>query len=310
MTNETLFAAIGDLDETIISEAETQLQFQMLAPKKAGLKAAAFALTFAACIALVIVSGMKWPTSNSPDTPSGKLPQLMSDPTAPSKITPTEPPVIEQRHHVTFLHAIGDGSQKKELMDNIKFPYHTLIRVRDISGVDDNDFSAVSAEEQKYIEDFFSQYPKRALNSWGRYWGKDVLITTLSAGSFILQFDDLSAVESVEISVTDMGYAHLAHRVEGYCCIANDFLNICLDEKGLQQAIQSSEGGLTMLWSISPQAASMIKDDPSLPLSVLQDTIKIQVCLKGGIIETCSIDMIVDDSGNVYAVYKGTTVTA
>ena len=310
MTNETLFAAIGDLDETIISETETQFRFQMLPPKKAGLKTAAFALAFAACIALVIIFGMKWTTSNPPDTPPGKLPQLMSDPTTPTKPTPTEPPVIEQRHHITFLHAIGDGSQKKELIENIRFPYRTLIRVRDISDIDDDEFSVVYAEEQKHIENFFNQYPKNALNSWGRYRSDDLLITTLSAGSFILQFDDPSAVESVEISVTDMGHVRLAHSVEGYCCIAGDFLSICLDQNGLQQAIHPSEGGLTMFWQISNQAASMIKENPSRPLSTLQDTITIQICLKDGIEETYHIDMIVDNNGSVYAVYKGTSVAA
>lgn len=310
MTNETLFAAIGDLDETIISESETQFQFQMLSPKKAGLKTAAFALAFAACIALVIISGMKWTASNPPDTPSEKLPQLMSGPTTPTKTTPTEPPVTEQKHYISLLHAIGDGSQKAELIEDVTLPYRTLIRVRDISNIDDDEFSIVSAEEQKYIEDFFSQFPEGALNSWGRYRGEDVLITTLSAGSFVLQFDDPSAVESVEISVTDMGYARLAHRVEDYCCIAGDFLNICLDQNGLQQAIQPSEGGLTMFWQISNQAASMIKEDPTLPLSALQDTITIRAHLKDGSKETCYIDMIVDDNGNVYAVYKGTTVAA
>ena len=103
------------------------------------------------------------------------------------------------------------------------------------------------------IENFFNQYPKNALNSWGRYRSDDLLITTLSAGSFILQFDDPSAVESVEISVTDMGHVRLAHSVEGYCCIAGDFLSICLDQNGLQQAIHPSEGGLTMFWQISQQ---------------------------------------------------------
>lgn len=310
MTNETIFAAIGDLDETIIAEVETQNQLGMMPSKKTGLRIAAFMLAGAACISLFLFFGIKWSASVLPNTPPGKLPQLMSDPTAPTKTTPTEPPVTEQKHYISLLHAIGDGSQKTELIEDVTLPYRTLIRVRDISNIEDEQLSVVLEEEQKYIESFFSHFPKRAFNSWGRYRGEDVLITTLSAGSFVLQFDDPSAVESVEISVTDMGYARLAHRVEGYCCIAGDFLNICLDQNGLQQAIQPSEGGLTMFWQISNQAASMIKEDHTLPLSTLQDTITIRVGLKDGREETCSIDMIVDDSGNVYAIYRGITATA
>lgn len=315
MTNEALFSAIGDLDETIIAEAETQHQLQMMKTKRTGIKAAAVALGCAACIGLILIGGMNHSTSDSPDTPSNHPSQLISIPTDPAETTPTEtvpakPPVAEQEHCITLLHAIGDGSQKTELIENVSFPYHTLIRTRDISGIDDEQFSAVLEEEQKFIDSFFSQYPKEALNCWGRHRGDDVLITTLSAGSFILQLDNPDEVESLEISVTDMGHMSLHQRVEDYWCVATNHHSIYLDEKGLEQAIQPSEQSLTMFWNMSNQAASMIKENPTLPLSSLHDTITIRLSLKDGSEETCSIDMIVDDSGNVYAVYNGLTVTA
>lgn len=301
MKEEVLFAAIGDLDDTIIDEAEG-IPFR----KRTGLKAAAAVLACAACVTLILVTGIKWSAAGSPDRPA----QIMSEATVPTKIASTEPPIAKRKHHVTFLHALGDGSQKTELIENVKLPYRTLIRTRDISGMDDDQLTVVIEAEQDFIEGFFSQYPEDALNCWGRYKGDDVLITTLSAGSFILQLDEPEAVESIEISVTDTGKMSLHQRIEGYRCSTFKHHSIYLDAKGLEQALQQSEQGLTMFWNISNPAASMIKEDPSFPLSDLKDTITIRVVLKDGSAETCSIDMIADDSGNVYAVYRGTTVTA
>ena len=306
MTKETLFEAVGELDEAVIAETE-----QTGAKNKAGWKAAAIGLACAACVGLILIPVMKQRTSDftgvSPNRPS----QLASLPTAANQTNPTEPSVDEQKYCITFLHALGDGSQKTELIENVKFPYRTLIRIRDISGIDEEQFAVVTEEEQEFLDSFFSQYPKEAHNCWGRYRGEDVLITTLSAGSFVLQLEDPDAVESLEISVTDMGYMSLLQRVEDYWCVTLDHHSIYLDGEGLRQALQQSgDGCLTMFWNMSNQAASMIKEDPTLPLSTIQDTVTIRICLKDGREETCSIDMIADDSGNVYAIYRGRTVTA
>ena len=298
MTKEALFSAIGDLDETVIAEPET-----IAAKNRTGLKAAAVTLACAACLGLVLIGVIKWRVPGSADTLPDIPPQLMSEPTHA-----TEPPVSEQKHYITFLHAIADGSQKTKLIENVRFPYRTLIRLRDISGMDDEQFSVVYKEEQNFMDGLFSQYPEEARN-WGRYRGKDVLITTISAGSFILQLNDPEAVKSVEISVTNMGYVSLLPRIESYRCVANNRHNIYLDEKAIEQAIQPSVGGLTMFWQISNQVASMIKEDPSLPLSSIQDTITVRICLKDGSEEACSVDMIVEDSGDVYAIFRGRTVT-
>ena len=308
MNRETLFEAIGNLDDAMIVETEkasTAIK-QCGAKSNRWLKWTALGCACAACIALMVVAAISHYPSVSPDVQLEGPPQSAA--TSPS-VTTTEPSIQFRKNTVTFLHAFGDGSQKTELIENLKYPYRTLIRTRDITGITEEEFDKVCEEEERYIKEFFGQYPESALNGWGRYRGEKVLITTLSAGSFVLQFDDIEAVESVGISVTDMGYLHLLHQVDGYYCSAFNNFKIHLDQDGLAQATAQSYGGLEMSWNISPHAAELIKNDPSVQLSTIRDTIHIRVCLKDGSVQSCTVDILIEDNGEVYAIYRGISVT-
>ncbi len=309
MKRETLFEAIGDLDNAVIAETEKEPTAigQCGAKKNRWVRWTTLGFACAACIALMIVAAISRLPSTSPDV-------QLEGPSQSTIVLPpantTEPSTQSRKNTVTFLHALGDGTQKTELIENLKYPYRTLIRVRDISGITDAQFDDVHEEEERYVNEFFSQYPENALNSWGRHRGEKVLVTTLSAGGFILQFDDIEAVESVEISVTDMGILHLRNRVEDYCCTAANKLKIYLDQDGLAQVTKQSRGDLEMFWGISPHAAERIKNDPSIKLSTIQDTINIRVCFKDSSEQNCAVDMLIEDSGEVYAIYRGASVTA
>ena len=309
MNRETLFEAIGNLDDVMIAETEkssTTIK-QCGAKSNRWLRWTALGFACAACIAFMIVAAISRYPSASPDVQLEGPPQ--SAVTSPS-VTTTEPSVQSRKNTVTFLHALGDGSQKTELIEDLKYPYRTLIRTRDITGITEAEFDEVYEEEARYITEFFGQYPESALNGWGRYRGEKVLITTLSAGGFIMQFDDMEAVESVEISVTDMGVMSLQRRVENYCSTAMNKLRIYLDQDGFAQATEQSNGDLEMFWNISPHAAQRIKDDPTIPLSDIRDTINIRVCFQDGSEQNCTVDMLIEDSGEVYAIYRGASVTA
>lgn len=309
MNRETLFEAIGDLDNAVIAETEKEPTAigQCGAKKNRWVRWTTLGFACAACVVLMIVAAISHLPATSPDVQLEGPPQSAA--TSPS-VTTTEPSIQSRKNTVTFLHALGDGSQKTELIENLKYPYRTLIRTRDITGITEAGFDEVYEEEERYINEFFSQYPEEVLNGWGRYRGEKVLVTTLSAGGFILQFDDIEAVESVEISVTDMGVMHLQRRVENYCCTAINKLRIYLDQDGLAQATEQSQGDLEMFWSISPHAAQRIKSDPSIKLSTIQDTINIRVCFNDGSEQNCAVDMLIEDSGEVYAIYRGASVTA
>lgn len=307
MNRETLFEAIGNLDDAVIVQTEKE----PTAIRQRGVKKNHWVrwttLGFVACITLMIVAAISRLPSTSPDV------QLEGPSQSTIALPPTnttEPSTQSRKNTVTFLHTLGDGTQKTELVENLKYPYRTLIRIRDISGITDARFDDVYEEEALYIKEFFTQYPEDALNSWGRYRGENVLITTLSAGGFILRFDDIEAVESVEISVTDMGCLHLKNPVEDYCCTAVNKLRIYLNQDGLAQTTEQSQGNLEMFWSISPHAAERIKNDPSIQLSTIRDTINIRVCFKDGSEQSCTVDMLIEDSGEVYAIYRGASVTA
>lgn len=309
MNRETLFEAIGNLDDAVIAETEQEPTAigQCGAKKNRWVRWTTLGFACAACVALMIVAAISHLPATSPDV-------QLEGPSQSTIVLPpantTEPSTQSRENTVTFLHALGDGTQKTEMVENLKYPYRTLIRTRDITGLTEAEFDEVYEEEARYITEFFSQYPKDVLNSSGRYRGEKVLITTLSAGLFVLQFDDIEAVESVEISVTDMGYLHLLHQVEGYYCSAFNNFRINLDQDGLAQATKDTDGDLKMVWNISPHAAQRIKNDPSIKLSTIQDTINIRVCFNDGSEQNCAVDMFIEDSGEVYAIYRGTSVTA
>ena len=309
MNREMLFEAIGNLDDAVIvqTEKEPTAIRQRGVKKNRWVRWTALGFACAACITLMIVAAISRLPSTSPNV------QLEGPSQSTIALLPTnttEPSTQSRKNTVTFLHALGDGTQKTELVENLKYPYRTLIRIRDISGITDTQFDDAYEEEALYLKEFFSQYSQHALNSWGRYRGENVLITTLSAGGFILQFDDIKAVESLEISVTDMGCLHLKNRVEDYCCTAVNKLRIYLDQDGIAQATEQSQGNLEMFWGISPHAAERIKNDPSIQLSTIQDTINIRVCFKDGSEQSSAVDMFIEDSGEVYAIYRGASVTA
>lgn len=309
MNRETLFEAIGDLDDTVIvkTEKERTANRQCGAKKNRWSRWTALGLACAACITLTIVTAISRLPSASPDVQLEGPPQ----PTiALPPVNTTEPSSQSQKKTVTFLHALGDGTQKTELIENLKYPYRTLIRTRDITDLTEAEFDEVYEDEERYIHAFFSQYPENALNGWSRYRGEKVLVTTLSAGGFILQFDDIEAVESVEISVTDMGVLHLRNRIEDYCCTAANKLRIYLDQDGLAQVTKQSQGDLEMFWGISPHAAQRIKNDPSIQLSTIRDTINIRVCFNDGSEQNCAVDMLIEDSGEVYTIYRGASAMA
>lgn len=309
MNRTTLFEAIGNLDDAMIAETEkdTAVIAQRGVKEDRWLRWTALGVACAACITLLLVTAISHRTSGPQDVQLEGPPQSAA--TSPS-VTATEPSVQSRKNTVTFLHALADGTQKTELVENLKYPYRTLIRVRDISGITDAQFDDIAEEEQRYANDFYSQYPSDMLHCRGSYRGEKVLITTLSAGTFVLRFDDIEAVESVEMSVTDMGLLHLVCRVEDYYCTAVNNFKIYLDREGLAQATEDTDGDLEMVWNISPNAAERIKNDPSTQLSAIRDTVDIRVCFKDGSEQSCTVDMLIEDSGEVYAIYRGACVTS
>ena len=300
MKKDELLETIGELDERMLLDSETPGKTgRAYRTRQMGIKIAA--LLCAGCVGLILTAGLIHHNTGVPDA-SLSLPPA-SDPDTTQY--PTLPLTVSPDPRITFLHATGDGSQQTELVENVRFPYRTKIRLRNISGVSDQDFLKIAEEEEAYLQQIFSQYPETALNCWARYRGEDVLITTLSAGSFCLRLEDPMQVEAVEISVTDMGHLMLTQRIDGRTHRADQKAVIHLDAECIQKAVELSEGNLSMFWHISSHAASMIKEDPDMELSSIQDTITVSVTYRDGTTETCTIDMLVQDDGEVYAVYQG-----
>jgi len=224
--------------------------------------------------------------------------------------TPAEPdvPGIDPQpgHRIMLLHSISDGSTPVQLQESVQLPYRTLIRLRDITGVTEEQMPAIYAQEEEYINAAFACYSDESRNSWGRYRGENVLITTISVGQFVFRSEDFNAIERLHISVTDVGYLGLVPRLDDYCSISVGNLCIELDSEGIKQAYDDTQNGIILSWSLSPHAANIIKDQPNATLSDYQDVITFTVTFKDGTVETHTINMAIHDNGEVYAIYQGT----
>lgn len=221
-----------------------------------------------------------------------------------ASVPPEESLEPHPSYRVTLLHSTAD-SEAVKMEEQVQLPYRTLIRLRDISGVAEEQMSTVYAQEEEYLDQLFACYSKEAINSWERYRGENVLITTASVGQFVFRVDDFSAVESLRVSVTEVGRMGLMPRLDDYCSIALRSLSIELDEAGIEEAYQSEQGGIIMSWGLSPSTATLLKNDTGMPLSSLRDTITYTVTFKDGSVETHLVDMTINDNGEVYATYRG-----
>lgn len=268
----------------------------------------AVVLACVCCAVLTVTAGVGALSRGQVTLRGTKPSEIVENPvTQPTDTTSNN--IYQDSPEVTLLHCIGD-TEVVQMREGIRVPYRALVRVRDITGVDDKEFAAVLEQEQACIDELFSEYPRDALNSWGRYRGENVLITTISAGGFRLRLEKASAVRGISVSVTEMGYMVLVPELENGYGSASGKRSIDLDRAAIRGICGDAAGEIDFLWSISPKAAQIIKSNPSVKLSELRDTVTVTVTYEDGGEETLIVDMLVSDSGEIFAVHRGTMMDA
>ena len=201
-----------------------------------------------------------------------------------------EPQASEQSVHreprIGFVVRCSASEVKPaELIKDVVVPCESLIRVRDVTGMDEKERYVVRSEEKALAKELFANWDE---NKSFTQWGSDTAIISLfCVGDLGLVIDDYNDVESKYITATKMGSASLGH-VDYY----------------------EGDDKITVFWGPSDIAIKQIEKNPETKLSGLSHTLTVTVEFKDGTTETATIDMIVDDDGYVYAVQRGITVTA
>lgn len=207
---------------------------------------------------------------------------------------------------VTLLCARTDLKEPVSMQADVKMPY-LEVRVRDLEGLTQDERKAVSEAEKKYATDAVAE--AKSYN-WFITTNKDGLVSNISVGKFLLHLEDYTEVESIRITTGEIGafwqIPPLEDEETGEDVPGEYYLNAKQVKTWYSADIP---GGISMVWVLTPDKIGDLCLNPSTPLSTLQDTITITVNFNDGTQQILVIDLVFDDSGAVYAIYRGDTAT-
>ena len=197
----------------------------------------------------------------------------------------TLPPVL-QEPRIMLLHSTTVGKAEESMIAGVQVP-QAFIRVRDITGMNADEVARACAEEEQYAKEF-------RVSSWysGRmmFGGKRTLITIAHVGGLYVIPVDYEQVVDYSVETTKIGSA-IIHR--------NPVKINGSDEV---------RTGLEVCWRFSDWMIDEIDQDPSMDLTEFRDTITVTVNFLDGSTEIVTIDMVIDNDGNLYAVYVATEI--
>lgn len=202
---------------------------------------------------------------------------------------------------VSMLRFLSSGTESVEMEKDVKMPYEMELRVKDLTGLTKDEAEDLCAEEQQYAQDVISKY-KEDLSSWsiGQYKGDSSVITTICAGAISIQLDDPKLVENIHITAD--GDGQLGH-IRGEYLLEENFREYYMDYWDV--LLSYYDGGIGMIWHLSSLNFHELCNDSTIPLSSFRDTITVTVNFKDGTQDIHVIDIMVEDSGKIYAIYRG-----
>lgn len=246
----------------------------------------------------------------------GKRPQ--------ADLTMQEQPVTQITQNmdprVTFLYAQGDTTA--ELKQDMKLPSHCELRVVDVSGMSDEQIKAIALEEQEYADALVAEYPEDKGHGWMQYSAdgypsvsNDHLVATfIHSGHFILKAQDWSVVESVEAttknSVLILPALRSTNEIDPFAYPQSR--HCCMNKEELSEAYEAGQwyyDGVGISMGLGSGVVQYLNDHP-VPLSQLSETFTFTFHFTDGTQETHTIDMIFNDDGQIYTLYRGAETAA
>ena len=174
-----------------------------------------------------------------------------------------------------------------ELIKDVITPCEMLLRVRDVTGMDETERNDVSDEEKRFAREIFENWDERTSNTIIQWGSETAVISMIYAGELELMIDNYDEVESKSVTATEMGLTSLGY-VDSY----------------------EGDDKISIFLGLSDAAIEMIENDPGIALSTFSHSLTVTVEFKDGTTETAVIDIIIDDEGYMYAQQKSIMVTA
>ena len=198
-------------------------------------------------------------------------------------------PMEEYKSRVSMFYVAANASEQQQMLVGQKIPYNALIRVHDITTLDDQQVKELQVSDKEYAQWIADQNlnddPGNPNWSISSTVSDQTMVSTIYIGSYYLTVDDYSQIRDVSTSTTQIGWAalHLA-----------DYHD------------ESVKDGIGITWSLSGTGVDMIAANPEMNLTEITDTITVTVEFKDGTKEIASIVITVDDDGQIYGTFQGT----
>ena len=263
------------------------------------------------CVFAIGLTAATLHRSPAPDTlhdrPTLETDTMQTPPATGGPASPIIIPVATEKG--TLLRCLSAGAEGVAMGEGVRIPYRMELRVADIRGMTTDDAKALRKAEWKYAESVIEQH-KGEIGSgdWSFIQGGSNagIVTSICAGAIVVQLEDPTAVESFHM--TSNGNGHLMH-VPGY--EPEDGKNYPNDYHLNDQQVDQyyRYGGINIIWCLHSNKINTLGLDPSIPLSTFSDTITVTITFRDGTVETHIIDIEIEDSGAVYAIYRGATTS-
>lgn len=192
-----------------------------------------------------------------------------------------------------FCVSANASEQRQEMVKGEKLPYYAAICVRDVTGLNELEVQKLRDADKEYAKQLagmkLDDMPGNPDWSSTSSCSDTVMVTSIFVGSFYMTVDDYSQIKSVTDTTTEIGWT-----AQHLC----DYYN-----PALKDAV-----GIT--WGLSQVGFDMIEKDPDMPLSQIKDTITVTVEFMDGTKDVVTIDITVDDDGQIYGTFQGADVIA
>ena len=231
--------------------------------------------------------------------PTSVLPTELTEPSAPPEGTVVQPAISDSTPSIKLLCATSDGETRRVLKGNVKIPYKAELRVRDITGMTEDEKKQVVDEENAYVQRVLGGNPDE--NAYSRHTRDHVIITMISAGDLSISFDDIEKVDWAQISVTEIGYIFYP-RISGikYTQWDENGLTVEIDGNSLRNGLAMLDADdFVMHWSIAPTVADRFNENPNMEMGSIRDQITITVAYTDGRMETKTVVMQACDDGQM-----------
>lgn len=225
----------------------------------------------------------------------------------------TGSPKAESR--VTFLYATADDVTQME--QGVTLPCRSQLRVVDVTGKTDAEIEAIALAEQDYAEAMVVDYPEARGRGWMQYcasqpsrYNDHLVATYIHAGHFVLNVQDWSLVESIQASTKNSvlilpGLSGV-HEVDPLAYPQSRQYYMGTEE--MEQCNYEYYGGIGLDIGLGSGVVWYLNENP-VPLSQLSETFTFTFNFTDGTQETYIIDMIFNDNGEIYTLYRGAEAT-